>query len=64
LSKIKYSIEDMVRKRENIQMKESIEARFAETLNQIVSTNAGTDKEEREKSPLIAKIGTQLANKL
>ncbi len=39
LSKIKSSIEDMVRNRETIQMKESVEARFAETLNQIVSTN-------------------------
>jgi|LauGreDrversion4_2_1035121.scaffolds.fasta_scaffold1228579_1 NAD-dependent DNA ligase len=37
LSKIKYSIDGMVRKREDLQMKESIEAKFAHTLNQIIS---------------------------
>ncbi len=38
LTKIKYSIEEMVRKREQIKGKESIEAKFAETLNQIATT--------------------------
>ncbi len=40
LSKIKYSIEDMVRKREDLKMKESLEAKFASTLNQILGGGA------------------------
>ena len=42
LSKIKYSIEDMVRKRENLKMTESIEARFATSLNQILMGGPNT----------------------
>ena len=64
LSKIKYSIEGMVRKREDMQMKESIEARFAHTLNQIITgespemgPNFKYEKKEQEaRSPLMSKL--------
>lgn len=63
LSKIKYSIEGMVRKRENLQMKESIEAKFAHTLNQIITgdspemgPNFKYEKKDQDASPLMSKL--------
>ena len=63
LSKIKYSIEDMVRKREQLQMTESIEAKFAHNLNQIISGDSPElgqkskyDKRNIEVNPLMSKL--------
>lgn len=56
MSKIKYSIGELIKKRNGIQMKDSIEAKFAQTLNRIVSS-------ENEQNPLMAKLGAHIGLK-
>lgn len=51
LTKIKYSIGELIKKREGIQMKDSIEAKFAQTLNRIVTSE---NKPEEPPNNLLA----------
>jgi hypothetical protein len=62
LGKIKYNIGEMLKKKQGDTLAQSLEVKFAERLNQIVTTTAATESStpsptEATSNPLMSKLG-------
>jgi hypothetical protein len=60
LSKIQYSIGELLKKKQEDHLAQSIEVRFAETLNQLSTGNPIPENEAKPQNALLGKLGRHL----